>query len=144
MQDHAFTFSTRLPLAALADYRPAVEAALKAEGFGVPAEMDVQAIVKTKLDVDRPPFLILGACNPGLSHRILGHAPEVGALLPCNVVLRDAGDAVIVEMVDPRAMLGLVGDNPGIAEVAEDARARLRRAMEAIERTCGADGGAAS
>ncbi|HEY4753384.1 MAG TPA: DUF302 domain-containing protein, partial [Candidatus Limnocylindrales bacterium] len=89
MQDQPFTFTTRLAKKPLAEYRPSVEAALKAEGFGVPTEMDVQALVKEKLGIDRPPFLILGACNPALSNRILGAAPEVGALLPCNVVLRE-------------------------------------------------------
>lgn len=140
MQQQRFTFTTRLPHKELAAYRPGVEAALKAEGFGVPAEMDVQAIVKDKLGVDRPPFLILGGCNPSLSHRLLGIAPEIGALLPCNVVLRDDGDAVVVEMVDPRAMLGMAGDNPDVAEIAEDARARLLRAMAAIEGQFGAVG----
>jgi uncharacterized protein (DUF302 family) len=138
LQQHSFTFSTRFPHTALADCRPAVEAALKAEGFGVPVEMDIQALMKAKLEIDRPPFLILGACNPALSHRILGVAPEVGALLPCNVVLREDGDAVVVEIIDPRAMLGMAGDNPTVAEVAEDARARLLRAMTTIERELGA------
>jgi len=140
VHEHTFTFTTRLPHKELAAYRPGVEAALKAEGFGVPVEMDVQAIVRDKLGIDRPPFLILGGCNPALSHKILGLAPEIGALLPCNVVLRDDGDAVVVEIVDPRAMLGLVGDNPAVAEVAEDARARLLRAMAAIEQEFGAAG----
>ncbi len=138
MQQRAFTFTTRLPHRELAEYRPGVEAAMKAEGFGVPTEMDVQAIVRDKLGVDRAPFLILGGCNPSLSHRILELAPEVGALLPCNVVLRDDGDAVIVEIVDPRAMLGLVRENAAVAELAEDARAKLLRAMAAIEAEFGA------
>jgi uncharacterized protein (DUF302 family) len=133
VQERSFTFATRLPRRELAAYRPGVEAALKAEGFGVPVEMDVQAIVKDKLGIDRPPFLILGGCNPALSHKILQLAPEIGALLPCNVVLRDEGDAIVVEMVDPRRMLGLVGDDPEVGAVAEDARARLLRAMNAIE-----------
>ena len=140
MQQRAFSFTTRLPHAELASYRPGVEAALKAEGFGVPTSMDVQSIVRDKLGVDRGPFLILGGCNPALANRAIDLAPEVGALLPCNVVLRDEGDAVVVEMVDPRAMLGLVGDNAGVAEVAEDARARLLRAMAAIETQFGANG----
>jgi uncharacterized protein (DUF302 family) len=140
MQQHPFTFSTRLPRAELAAYRPGVEAAMKAEGFGVPTEMDVRAIVRDKLGVERRPFLILGGCNPALSHRVLELAPEAGALLPCNVVLRDDGDAVVVEMVDPRAMLGLVGDNPALADIAEDARERLLRALAAIETQFGAAG----
>ena len=140
MHEQAFTFATRLPHKELAAYRPGVVAALKAEGFGVPVEMDIQTIVRDKLGVDRPPFLILGGCNPALSNTILGLAPELGALLPCNVVLRDDGDAVVVEIVDPRAMLGLAGDNPAVAEVAEDARARLLRAMAAIEHEFSAAG----
>ncbi len=138
MRHHAFTFSTRLPHRELAAYRPGVEAALKAEGFGVPVEMDVQAIVKGKLGIDRPPFLILGGCNPALSHAILNLDAAIGALLPCNTVLRDDGDAVVVEIVDPRAMLGLAGDNPAVAELADDARPRLLRAMAAIEAQFGA------
>jgi uncharacterized protein (DUF302 family) len=133
VQDQPFTFTTRLAKKPLAEYRPGVEAALKAEGFGVPTAMDVQALVKDKLGVERKPFLILGACNPALSHRVLGVAPEVGALLPCNVVLREDDDSVVVEMIDPRAMLGMLGDNAVAAEVAEDARARLQRAMTQIE-----------
>lgn len=140
MHEHTFTFTTRLPHNELAAYRPGVVAALKAEGFGVPVEMDVQAIVRDKLGIDRPPFLILGGCNPALSNTILGLAPEIGALLPCNVVLRDDDDAVVVEIVDPRALLGLAGDNPAVAEVAEDARARLLRVMAAIEQEFGAAG----
>jgi uncharacterized protein (DUF302 family) len=133
VQDQPFTFTARLAKKPLAEYRPAVEAALKAEGFGVPTEMDVQALLKERLGVDRAPFLILGACNPALSHRILAASPEVGALLPCNVVLREDDDAVVVEMIDPRAMLGILGDNQVAKEVAEDARARLQRAMTTIE-----------
>ncbi len=138
MQHSAFSFTTRLPHGELAAYRPGVEAAMKAEGFGVPTSMDVQSIVKDKLGVDREPFLILGGCNPTLANRAITLAPELGVLLPCNVVLRDDGDAVVVEIVDPRAMLGLVADNPEVAAVAEDARARLLRAMSAIESEFGA------
>ncbi len=132
MEHRAFTFTARLPLAELAAHRPVVEAALKAEGFGVLTEIDVQSVVRAKLGVERAPFLILGACNPGLSHRLLGRDPSVGALLPCNVVLREDGDAVVVEMIDPRAMVGMIGD-PEVREIAEDARGRLLRAMAAIE-----------
>ncbi|HEY5630170.1 MAG TPA: DUF302 domain-containing protein, partial [Candidatus Limnocylindrales bacterium] len=77
-------------------------------------------------------FLILGACNPSLSHRMLGADPSIGALLPCNVVLREDGDAVVVEMIDPRMMVGMI-DNAVVREIAEDARGRLQRAMSTIE-----------
>lgn len=132
MQDQSFTFTARVGAIPLADLRPRVEAALKAEGFGVLTEIDVQAVVRAKLDLDRPPFVILGACNPALSHRMLGVEPAIGALLPCNVVLREDGDGMVVEMIDPRAMVGMI-DDPVVREAAEDARGRLRRAMEVIE-----------
>jgi uncharacterized protein (DUF302 family) len=133
VQDRSFTFIARLAPVPFAQLRPSVEAALKAEGFGVLTEIDVQATIKAKLDVDRPPFLILGACNPSLSHRMLEVEPAIGALLPCNVVLREDGDAVVVEMMDPRMMVGMI-DNAVVREIAEDTRGRLRKAMAAIER----------
>jgi uncharacterized protein (DUF302 family) len=139
VQDQSFTFTARLAPVSFAKLRPGVEAALKAEGFGVLTEIDVQATVKAKLDVDRPPFLILGACNPSLSHRMVSVEPAIGALLPCNVVLREDGEAVVVEMIDPRMMVGMI-DNAVVREIAEDARARLRKAMATIEREFAAAG----
>jgi uncharacterized protein (DUF302 family) len=132
MFDARFTFGTRLALIPIADVRPTVEAALKAEGFGVLTEIDVQATVKTKLGIDRSPFLILGTCNPALSHRLLGLEPALGALLPCNVVLREDGNALVVEAMDPAIIRSMV-DDPDVAEVAEDTRGRLRRAIAVIE-----------
>ncbi len=127
----SFTFGTRMP-GSLAAVRPAVEAALKAEGFGILTEIDVQATMKAKLGVDRPPYLILGACNPPLAHRALEADPSVGALLPCNVVLREDGADTIVEAMDPLAALGIV-EAPGVRPVAEEAAERLRRAIAALE-----------
>lgn len=126
-----YTFATRLPLS-LADARPRVEAALKTEGFGILTEIDVQATMKAKLGVERPPYVILGACNPPLAHRALEADPSIGALLPCNVVLRDDGGGTIVEAMDPEAALGLV-DAPGVAAVAAEARERLERAIAVLE-----------
>jgi uncharacterized protein (DUF302 family) len=125
-----FSFGTRLdgPIEAV---RPQVEAALRNEGFGVLTEIDVRATLRTKLGVERQPYLILGACNPPLAHRALEADPSVGVLLPCNVVLRTDGDATIVEAMDPLAALGIV-DHPGVRPVAEEARARLERAVRSL------------
>jgi uncharacterized protein (DUF302 family) len=126
----SFTFGTRVH-GSVGDTRARVEAALKAEGFGVLTEIDVQATMRTKLGVDRPPYLILGACNPPLAHRAIEADPSVGALLPCNVVLREDGLDTIVEAMDPMAALGIV-QAPAIRTVAEEARARLARAIESL------------
>ena len=109
-----------------------MEAALKAEGFGVLTEIDVQATLKAKLGIDRPPYVILGACNPALSHRAIEAEPSVGALLPCNVVLREDGGDTIVEAMDPQAALGIVG-SPEIEPIAREARERLERAIATLE-----------
>jgi uncharacterized protein (DUF302 family) len=126
----SFTFGTRLS-GTLASVRPAVEHALRAEGFGVLTEIDVQATMKAKLGVDRAPYVILGACNPSLAHRALEADRSVGALLPCNVVLREEGQETVVEAMDPIAALGIVGA-PEMRAVAAEARARLQRAIEAL------------
>jgi len=127
----SFTFGTRLN-GSVADVRPSVEAALKAEGFGILTEIDVQATLKAKLGVDRPPYVILGACNPPLANRAIEADPAVGALLPCNVVLRADGADTIVEAMDPMAALGIV-DTAAVHAIAEEAAARLRRAIAALE-----------
>ncbi|HEX8966417.1 MAG TPA: DUF302 domain-containing protein [Chloroflexota bacterium] len=119
-----------------ASYDQAIErtrAALKDQGFGVLTEIDVKQTMKTKLDVDFRPYVILGACNPPLAHRALSADLGIGLLLPCNVVVYDNLDGTsTVEVMDPQAALGLVGDNPAIAAVAAEARDRLRGVVEAL------------
>jgi uncharacterized protein (DUF302 family) len=110
----------------------AVRDALKEQGFGVLTEIDVRATMKAKLDADFAPYIILGACNPPLAHRALTAQPEVGMLLPCNVVVREAeGGAVLVEAMDPEAAMSLVRDS-AVEEVAREAKERLVRALEAL------------
>lgn len=109
-----------------------VTEALKAEGFGVLTEIDVQSTMKKKLDVDFRPYKILGACNPPLAHRALSAAPEVGLLLPCNVtVAQEADNDMLVSIVDPLSMMQFV-NHPALESVAAEARAKLQRVAQAL------------
>ena len=125
-----YTFGTRVPLP-LDKVRPTVEAALRAEGFGVLTEIDVAATMLTKLGIDGPPYVILGACNPSLAHRALEADPSIGALLPCNVLLREDGDGTIIEAMDPSAIIALA-DAQEVKVVAAEARERLVRVIAAV------------
>ena len=108
-----------------------VEAALAAEGFGVLSRIDVRATLKAKLDVDLDSYLILGACNPSLANRAIAADPHIGALLPCNVVVRGVDGGFVVDFMDPNSVLGLV-DVDGIDEIASEVRAKLMRAKNAV------------
>ena len=108
-----------------------VREALAGQGFGVLTEIDVRATMKSKLDVDVPAQVILGACRPQLAHQAMTAAPAIAVLLPCNVVVRDDAGTTVVETIDPDAMSRLE-DRPQIAEVAAEARTRLRAALDAV------------
>jgi uncharacterized protein (DUF302 family) len=110
-----------------------VKEGLKAEGFGVLTEIDVRQTLREKLGAQMEPYLILGACNPVLAHRALEQEPEIGLLLPCNVVVRAIGDGCRVEIADPQAMLGIVG-NEQLDGIAEEAKQRLLRVVAALGR----------
>jgi uncharacterized protein (DUF302 family) len=102
---------------------------LKAEGFGILCEIDVQATLKEKLGVDGEPYLILGACNPPLAHRALEAEPDLGTLLPCNVVVYRRGGETTVSAIDAERMLSIVG-NDELAPVAAEVRSRLAAVVE--------------
>ena len=122
---------TRTVDGTFADAVERVTAALKAEGFGVLTTIDVQATLKAKLDRDIPAYVILGACNPQLASRGLELEPDLGVLLPCNVVVREAADGVVVAAMEPLVAVGLAG-NAALAPLAAEARERIERAVRSL------------
>jgi uncharacterized protein (DUF302 family) len=132
MEQHSIDYGMRTYLDL--SYEEAIEkttAALQTEGFGVLTQIDVQATLKQKLDVDFRRYIILGACNPSLAYRALSAELEIGLLLPCNVIVYEEGQGAVVSIVDPLVMLG-VGLSPTLAPVGEEATARLRRVLAAL------------
>jgi uncharacterized protein (DUF302 family) len=104
---------------------------LKEEGFGVLTEIDVQRTLKEKIGKDIDPYVILGACNPKLASRALEIEPDIGLLLPCNVIVSKRGDSTHVGVVNPQSMVDLTS-NPALAEVSKEADERLRRVIERL------------
>jgi uncharacterized protein (DUF302 family) len=128
---YTLTQTTPLP------YHEAVErvrAELTREGFGVLCEIDVQATMREKLGVEGEPYLILGACNPPLAHQALQAEPDLGVLLPCNVVVYRHGGETHISAVDPERMLSIV-DNGELASVAAEVKGRLRAVVERAAKT---------
>ena len=107
--------------------------ALKAEGFGILTSIDVKKTMKKKLDIDFRKYTILGACNPPLAHKALTARPDVGLLLPCNVIVYEEGDTTVVNIIDPISMTNFIDDQSLIA-VANEARQRLKRVSDAIQK----------
>ena len=109
-----------------------VRATLANEGFGVLSEILIHEKLNEKLGVEFPRYVILGACNPPLAHKALQSDPEIGLLLPCNVVVYENEGKTVVSAIDPDMMVAVAGDNPVMKEVAADARVRLERAIAAV------------
>jgi len=107
------------------------KAALQAEGFGLMCEIDVRKTIKEKLGAEFRRYVILGACNPPLAHRALEAEPDLGLLLPCNVIVYEADGGATVEAIDPEKLLGLV-HNPELEPVAREVKARFERAIERL------------
>lgn len=136
MNEGTYTLTVTVPRG-LDDTEKRVRDALSEEGFGILTEIDVQATLKEKIGEDIGGYRILGACNPPLAHQAIGVDPDIGALLPCNVVLRENGSGTDVVAADPAAMLRLA-DADGLDELAADVRARIERAIRSLDQEASA------
>ena len=128
---YAMTVHTR---ASFSEASRRIRELLKAQGFGVLTEIDVQATLREKLGEQMEQYVILGACNPPLAHRALTADRSIGLLLPCNVVVRETSHGSIVEALDPRAIAAVAGSTV-LTDIAEDAAARIQVALDALPRS---------
>ena len=126
-----YTFDRIITGASFDEVDARTRAALAEKGFGVLTEIDVQATMKKKLDVEMPAYRILGACNPTMAHKAIGMEPRVGAMLPCNVILRAVEGGTEVSAIDPVASMAAI-DNAELKSVAGQVRDLLRAAVAAI------------
>jgi len=126
-----YTFNRLLTGVSFAEADARTRKALGDSGFGILTEIDVAATMKKKLDVAMTPYLILGACNPKMAYQAIGIEPRVGAMLPCNVILRAVDDGVEVSVIDPVASMQAI-DNPALHAVAGQVRDLLAKAVAAI------------
>ena len=126
-----YTFNRLIAGASFDEIDARTRTALADSGFGILTEIDVKATMKKKLDVDMPSYRILGACNPKMEHQAIGMEPRVGAMLPCNVILRQVEGGVEVSAIDPVASMQAI-DNPDLHAVAGQVRDLLAKAVAAI------------
>ncbi len=127
--DYGITIRVPVPFA---ETVTRVRGALRAQGFGVPTEIDVQATLRDKPGEELEEYLILGACNPPLAHRALTADRRIGLLLPCNVVVRAEAGQTVIEALDPQTMVAVTGQR-SLQPVANEAAARLRTALDALQ-----------
>jgi uncharacterized protein (DUF302 family) len=127
--DYGMTIRTPIPFA---EAVARVREALKAQGFGVLTEIDVQATLRGKLGHDMEDYLILGACNPPLAYQALDADRRIGLLLPCNVVVRTADGQTVIEALNPQVMVEVAGQ-PSLKPVADEATSRIRAALDSLK-----------
>jgi len=125
----SYTYNRILEGVGIDDTDARVRESLKAEGFGVLTEIDVKKTMKQKIDADMDGYRILGACNPNMAYEAIGFEPRIGAMLPCNVILRDVDGGTEISAIDPVASMASV-PNPELIEIAGQVRDMLRKAVD--------------
>ena len=126
-----YTFDRQLPGTPMAEALERTRSALAGQGFGVLTEIDVAATLRTKIGAEMSDYVILGACNPKMAHQALQLEPLIGAMLPCNVIVRAVADGTEVSAVDPAASMAAV-DNPALGAVANSVRTMLKSVVESL------------